>query len=274
MRGPWIGRSDIDRDSRAQDRRFAERGGRETRVESRAAAGGNRRRLQAGRLNAPQAACAGLLQFVAAAGIPVRDAWLDEQTNLLLSLTSVPEFGETAELLRAAGASSVRTDIATVSAIAVGVGRLPDVLARALHCLPASALATSLSPLRLCTALPSSEAPQLEHAPACALQLAARLLLAQGQRGCRGYGAVAVRNLSIVRRRAQGHGQVALGREHVALDKESARTLPPPPKTPPPAAAVPRTARWLRASARSSRKLRQCRPSQRAERASKRRAST
>jgi aspartate kinase len=115
-------------------------------------------------LNAPQAACAGLLQVVTAAGIPVRDAWLDGQTNLLLSLTSVPEFAATAALLRVAGASTVRTDVAAVSAVGVGVGRLPDVLARGLSCVPASAFGTSLSPLRLCAVLPAADAPELERA--------------------------------------------------------------------------------------------------------------
>jgi aspartate kinase len=144
---------------------FAERGeGRETRVAASSA-------LPAAIvvdsklawLNAPRAAGARLLEIVTAAGIPVRDAWLDGQTNLLLSLTSVPEFGPTAELLRAAGASSVRTDVAAVSAVAVGVGRLPDVLARALACVPASALGTSLSPLRLCAVLPMQDAAALER---------------------------------------------------------------------------------------------------------------
>jgi aspartate kinase len=145
---------------------FAERGtGRETRVQPNSAE-------QAAIvvdsklawLSAPQAACASLLQVVTAAGIPVRDAWLDWQTNLLLSLTSVPEFGTTAELLRAAGANTVRTDVAAVSAVAVGVGRLPNVLARALECVPNSALGTSLSPLRLCAVLPLEDAPALERA--------------------------------------------------------------------------------------------------------------
>ncbi|MEI9939635.1 MAG: aspartate kinase [Pseudomonadota bacterium] len=145
---------------------FAERGtGRETRVEASAA---ERAAIVVDSklcwLNAPQTACANLLSVVTAAGIPVRDAWLDGQTNLLLSLTSVPEFGATAELLRAAGASSVRTDVAAVSAVAVGVGRLAEVLARALECVPRSALGTSLSPLRLCAVLPAEDAPALERA--------------------------------------------------------------------------------------------------------------
>lgn len=115
-------------------------------------------------LNAPHAARFGLLQVLTAASIPVRDAWLDAQTNLLLSLTSVPEFGATAERLRVAGATNLRTDVAAVSAVAVGVGRLPDVLARALECLPSSVLGTSLSPLRLCAVLPAPDAAPLERA--------------------------------------------------------------------------------------------------------------
>jgi aspartate kinase len=115
-------------------------------------------------LNAPIAACPELLAIAAAAGIPVRDAWLDGRANLLLSLTSVPELGATAELLREAGASSVRTDVAAVSAVAVGVGRLPDVLSRALECVPRSALGTSLTPLRLCAVVPTPDAAELERA--------------------------------------------------------------------------------------------------------------
>jgi aspartate kinase len=145
---------------------FAERGtGRETRV---AASSTERAAIvvdtKLAWLNAPQAACTQLLSVITAAGIPVRDAWLDGQTNLLLSLTSVPEFAATAERLRAAGASCVRTDVAAVSAVAVGVGRLPDVLARALECVPPSALGVSLSPLRLCAVLPAQDAAELERA--------------------------------------------------------------------------------------------------------------
>ncbi|HEY0466011.1 MAG TPA: aspartate kinase [Polyangiaceae bacterium] len=145
---------------------FAEGGaGRETRVEASSAARTAivvDSKLAGG--NAPRATGARLRSVVTAAGIPVRDAWLDGQTNLLLSLTSVPEFGATAERLLAAGASCVRTDVAAVSAVAVGVGRLPDVLARALECVPASALGTSLSPLRLCAVLPAQDAAELERA--------------------------------------------------------------------------------------------------------------
>jgi len=46
----------------------------------------------------------------------------------------------------------------------VGVGRLPDALLRALSCVPSSALATSLSPLRLCAVVPNAEAAGLERA--------------------------------------------------------------------------------------------------------------
>ncbi|HYP90660.1 MAG TPA: aspartate kinase, partial [Polyangiaceae bacterium] len=145
---------------------FAERGvGRETRVEARSA---ERTAIvvdcKLAWLHAPLAACSKLLAIAAAAGIPVRDAWLDGQANFLLSLTSVPEFSATSELLREAGASSVRTDVVAVSAVAVGVGRLPDVLARALACVPPSALGTSLSPLRLCSVVPAPDAAELERA--------------------------------------------------------------------------------------------------------------
>lgn len=145
---------------------FAELGtGRETRVEARSA---ERAAIvvdsKLAWLSAPEAARAQLLSIVTAAGIPVRDAWLDQRMNLLLSLTSVPEFAVTAALLRSAGASLVRTDVAAVSAVAVGVGRLPDVLSRALECIPPSALGTSLSPLRLCAVVPAQDAAELERA--------------------------------------------------------------------------------------------------------------
>jgi len=145
---------------------FAEHGsGRETRVEAKAA---ERAAIvvdcKLAWLNAPEAASEKLLSIITAAGIPLRDAWFAAQTNLLLSLTSVPEFAATAALLREAGASSVRTDVAAVSVVAVGVGRLPDVLARALSCVPRSALGTSLSPLRLCAVVPAQDAAELERA--------------------------------------------------------------------------------------------------------------
>jgi len=145
---------------------FAELGtGRETRVEH-----GSPQRAaivvdtKLAWLRAPNSARTRLLQIATAAGIPVRDAWLGQHSDLLLSLTSVPDFGQTAELFRDAGAEQVRCDVAAVSVVAVGVGRLPDALSRALDCVPASAFITSLSPLRLCAVLPSSDAPTLERA--------------------------------------------------------------------------------------------------------------
>jgi aspartate kinase len=145
---------------------FAEHGaGRETRVEARSA---ERAAIvvdsKLAWLAAPLATRAALLSIITAAGIPVRDAWIDSRLQLLLSLTSVPEFAVTSALLRDAGASTVRTDVAAVSAVAVGVGRLPDVLARALDCVPSSALGTSLSPLRLCAVVPTQDATELERA--------------------------------------------------------------------------------------------------------------
>ena len=114
-------------------------------------------------LRAPIGARERILQVATAAGVPVRDAWIDEHATLLLSLTSVPEFRVTAEAFVAAGATQVRTDVAAVSAVAVGVGRLPETLGRALDCVPASALGTSLSPLRLCAVVPGEAAALLER---------------------------------------------------------------------------------------------------------------
>ena len=114
-------------------------------------------------VRAPNSARGRVLQVATQAGIPIRDAWIDEHTTLLLSLTSVPDFIATAETLSAAGATQVRTDVAAVSAVAVGVARLPETLTRALECVPLSALGTSLSPLRLCAVVPSEAAPSLER---------------------------------------------------------------------------------------------------------------
>jgi len=114
-------------------------------------------------LRAPRAARARLLDLLSRAAVPIRDAWQDEHTTLLLSLTSVPDFTVTAEALRAAGASEVRTDVAAVSVVGVGVGRLAETLARALDCVPPSAFVASLSPLRLCAVLPSGDAGILER---------------------------------------------------------------------------------------------------------------
>ena len=103
-----------------------------------------------------------LLAIAEAADIPVRDAWFERHSTLLLSLTSVPDFSKTAERLLSAGAA-VRCDVSAVSAVGVGVGRRAADLARGLACIPASALATSLSPLRLCAVVPNADAPALER---------------------------------------------------------------------------------------------------------------
>lgn len=115
-------------------------------------------------VEAPEAARGRLLEVLAQADVPVRDAWLAPAPALLLSLTSVPNFAATADRLRAAGATCVRSDVSAVSAVAVGVARDAHLLTRALDCVPRSTLATSLSPLRLYAVLPSSDAPELERA--------------------------------------------------------------------------------------------------------------
>jgi len=145
---------------------FAERGaGRETLVQAKS--GAHTTIVTDSKLlwvKAPSSARSKLLQVATAAGIPLRDAWADESTTLLFSLTSVPDFGNAAESFVAAGATEVRHDVSAVSAVAVGVGRLPDAFERALSCLPSSVLATSLSPLRLCAVLPHRDATELERA--------------------------------------------------------------------------------------------------------------
>ena len=140
--------------------------GRETRVE--AASDAERAAIvldgRVAWVEAPHAARAALLAAAEAAAVPVRDAWFDAQTKLLLSLTSVPDFSRAEQLLRQAGASRIRSDIATVGAIAVGVARHPAQLARLLDCVPPSTLATSVSPLRVYAVVPSADAPLLERA--------------------------------------------------------------------------------------------------------------
>jgi aspartate kinase len=115
-------------------------------------------------VRAAHAQRARILSIAEARDIPVRDAWFDRQTTLLLSLTSVPGFAKAAEQFMAAGADEVRSDVTAVSAVAVGVGRQAADLARGLDCVPSSALGTSLSPLRLCAVLPSRDAATLERA--------------------------------------------------------------------------------------------------------------
>ncbi len=115
-------------------------------------------------VKAPSSARSRLLQVALAAGIPVRDAWLDREVSLLFSMTSVPDAGNAAALFIAAGATEVRSDICAVSVIAVGVARLPDALERALTCLPSSVLAVSVSPLRLYAVVSQTDAAPLEQA--------------------------------------------------------------------------------------------------------------
>ncbi|MES1173363.1 MAG: aspartate kinase [Myxococcales bacterium] len=145
---------------------FAEHGaGRETRVQ--AGGGGHTSIVIDDKLlwvKGPSSARSRLLRVATAAGIPLRDAWTDQLTCLLFSLTSVPDVGNAAESFTAAGAFEVRSDVSAVSAVAVGVGRMPDAFERALACLPESVLATSLSPLRLCAVLPQRDTAQLERA--------------------------------------------------------------------------------------------------------------
>jgi aspartate kinase len=146
---------------------FAERGvGRETRVEST----GNTETAaivvdaKLAWLRAPSVLRARLLAILDAEKIPVRDAWFEHEASLLLSLTSVPEFERTRRQLLSAGATEVRSDVASVSAVAIGVGRNALRLDRALECIPSSALASSVSPLRISAVVPTSDAAALERA--------------------------------------------------------------------------------------------------------------
>ena len=145
---------------------FAElAGGRETRVEDASTAQATAIVLddKLAWVEAPATARVRLLEAAEAAGVPVRDGWFDQRVVLLLSLTSVPDFSRARQLLLDAGARDVRVDIAAVSAVAVGVGRDPARLARALACVPESALATSVSPLRLSAVVPGHDAAALER---------------------------------------------------------------------------------------------------------------
>ncbi len=115
-------------------------------------------------LEAPRARRDEILSAIERAAIPILDAWLDERVALSLSLTSVPDFTDARARLLAAGATEVRSDVALVSAVMVGVGREAGALARALAHVPTSALATSLSPLRLSAVVPLADAAALERA--------------------------------------------------------------------------------------------------------------
>jgi aspartate kinase len=145
---------------------FAERGGgRETLVESsKAHAAAIVHDAKLAWLEAPSALRQPLLAALERTGVPIRDAWLDERLSLLLSLTSVPDFDGKKRALFEAGATEIRSDVAAVSAVAVGIGRRAETLARALDCLPSSVLKTAVSPLRLSAVLPASAAPELERA--------------------------------------------------------------------------------------------------------------
>jgi len=115
-------------------------------------------------VEAPSAVRSRLLAAVEASGAPIRDAWFGERVSLLLSLTSVPDFETRKQLLTDAGAERLRCDVAAVSVVAVGVGRDAAQLGRALDCIPPSALASSVSPLRLSAVVPHGDAPALEQA--------------------------------------------------------------------------------------------------------------
>lgn len=145
---------------------FAETGtGRETRVESDAA--GSAAIVLDRQLcwvEAPESARESVLAVIAEAHIPLRDAWFAPAPALLLSLTSVPHFEATRARLEHAGATRVRTDIAAVSAVGVGIARDAAALSRALSSVPRSALASSVSPLRLYAIVPHDDAPALERA--------------------------------------------------------------------------------------------------------------
>ena len=146
---------------------FAEHGaGRQSRIDGSAAGEATAVVLDAklAWVDSPNVARERLLGAVELARVPIRDAWFDDRVSLLLSLTSVPDFERASALLFAAGAEQVRADVAAVSAVAVGVGRNAERLAKALACLPSTALATSVSPLRLSAVVPRTEASALERA--------------------------------------------------------------------------------------------------------------
>ena len=140
--------------------------GRETRVEAATAAEPTAIVCdsQLAWVDAPSTARERLLGALELTGVPIRDAWFDERVALLLSLTSVPDFQRATAILLDAGAQRVRSDIAAVSAVALGVARRAERLAQALACVPASALATTVSPLRLSAVVPLAEASALERA--------------------------------------------------------------------------------------------------------------
>jgi len=162
----WAARHNIRIHARRTADFAAQGSGRETRVEASTSAQPAAIVLDAqlAWVDAPSAARARVLVAVQASGAPIRDAWFGERVCLLLSLTSVPDFEVHKKLLTDAGAEQLRCDVAAVSVVAVGVGRDPTQLGRALDCIPPSALASSVSPLRLSTVVPRDDAPALEQA--------------------------------------------------------------------------------------------------------------
>ncbi|HEX3774803.1 MAG TPA: aspartate kinase [Polyangiaceae bacterium] len=115
-------------------------------------------------VQAPSALSEALFAVIAKNQIPIRDAWIERDACLLLSLTSVPEFERTRQALLAIGADQVRTDVACVSAIAVGVGGDAARLRQIFEVVPSSALARMVSTLRVSSVLPKSDAGALERA--------------------------------------------------------------------------------------------------------------
>jgi len=146
---------------------FAERGeGRETRIAA-APPGAAAAIVVDGKVawvEAPVVERAAILEILDQAAIPILDARLDTRFTLTLSLTSVPDFAAAQARLSRAGATSVRADVALVSAVSVGIGRDAGNLARALALVPSTALATTLTPLRLSVLLPHAAAAPLERA--------------------------------------------------------------------------------------------------------------
>jgi len=115
-------------------------------------------------VEAPLARRTAILNTLDQTSVPLLDAWIDERVALCLSLTSVPDFGDAQQRLAEAGATVVRSDVALVSAVAVGVGREASAFARALAQVPSSALATALGPLRLSAVVPRADSAALERA--------------------------------------------------------------------------------------------------------------
>ncbi|HEY2405995.1 MAG TPA: aspartate kinase [Polyangiaceae bacterium] len=115
-------------------------------------------------LAAPRHRASDLLAALELAQLPVRSARADRECELVLSLTSVPDFSAHRPALTEAGAHALRESVTAVSVVGVGVSADLPRLSHAFAALPRDTLTSELSPLRLSAIVPTVDAQQLELA--------------------------------------------------------------------------------------------------------------